>query len=480
MTDGLPLLVTSVDLTKLALTVDEAFVATRLDGRTTVDAVAAMVGKDAATVARIVRKLADLGAVTFQAPARPTASRSTFAPPGPAGRPSVSAPTRSSVFPGSPAPGPSAPPKKPSAPPARPGPGLGSVSTPAPGSAAAPAGGAPPKPGPFVPNGDGPHDYGNYVFPSGQLSEPSDLDVEAKKRILYWSDQMDAWSHYQLLGVDRKADAKTIKTAYFDRSKDWHPDRFKRFKNLGVFGKMVEAIYKRVSMAYKILGDDSARADYDKALPRDLDAVDIAELLMEQIQAERDQRREEERHARRLKQNPVLARFARAKEFYDQAVELEKGGKLAEAMRAAQMATTYDDRKVEFRALFERLRDLAGDERIIPYIRRGRHFETMADWEEALSFYEEAVRIAPHNGECRVRYAYTLLHAGRPIEEVMPHAQKSLQLAPEDAESHYVVARCYEDRGNEKGAKRHYERALELRPGFAEAQKRLKRLKWGF
>ena len=79
-----------------------------------------------------------------------------------------------------------------------------------------------------------------------------------------------------------------------------------------------------------------------------------------------------------------------------------------------------------------------------------------------------------------MRYAYTLLHAGRPIEEVMPHAQKSLQLAPEDAESHYVLARCYEDRGNEKGAKRHYERSLELRPGFAEAQKRLKRLKWGF
>lgn len=473
MTDGLPLLVSSVDLTKLALTVDEAFVATRLDGRTTVDAVAAMVGKDAGTVSRIVRKLADLGAVTFQAQAaaRPSA-RSTLAPPP--GRPSMSAPARSSVIPVE-------APKKPSAPPIRPAapiaPYASSITTPT-ASVAPPAPGT--KPGPFVPAGDGPHDYGAFVFPSGQLAEPSDLDVEAKKRILYWTNQMDAWSHYQLLGVDRKADAKTIKTAYFDRSKDWHPDRFKRFKSLGVFGKMVESIYKRVSMAYKILGDDAARADYDKALPRDLDATDIEALLLEQIQAERDQRREEERHQRRLKQNPVLARFARAKEFYDQAVELEKAGKLAEAMRAAQMATTYDDRKVEFRALFERLRDLAGDERIIPYIRRGRHFETMADWEEALGFYEEAVRIAPHNGECRVRYAYTLLHAGRPIEEVMPHAQKALQLAGEDAESHYVLARCYEDRGNEKGAKRHYERALELRPGFAEAQKRLKRLKWGF
>lgn len=478
MAAGLPLLVPSVDLTKLALTVDEAFVATRLDGHTTLESIAAMVGRDVATIERVVSKLAGLGAVTFSTPKpRPSMSplpRASIAPE----RPSMSPTPRPATAPlGTSA----ASLASAGASPRREGSPLPPTTT-APRSAPAkPA--VPPPPrgnGPFVPAGDGPHDYGDYVFSPTVGSDPTDLELETRKRVAYWHDQMDGWSHYQILGLDRKADAKAVKTAYFERSKDWHPDRFRRFKQLGPYGKMVEAIYKRVAMAYKILSDDGSRADYDKSLPRDLSAEDIESLLVEQIQAERDVRREEERLARRLKHNPVLARFGRAKHFYDQAVELEQSGKLAEAMRAAQMATTYDDRKPEFRALFERLRDLAADERVVPYVRRGRHFETMADWEEALSFYEEAVRIAPNNGEVRVRLAYTLLQSGKGADEVMSHAQRAVQLAGEDAESHYVLARCYEERANEKSAKRHYERALELRPGFSEAQKRLKRLKWGF
>ena len=448
MSDGLPALSAGVDITRLPLTAEDAMVVTRIDGRTRVEELAKLIGKKPADVERIVQKLVGLGAVVMKAP--PPQRSSLGAPPARTPPPEFGSPLPSSAS------------------------KFGSIKRPEP----SPTPTKPPE-GPKIPVGDGPHEYGAYVFAPTYFAEPGDLEVDVRKKVVFTDEHMGGWTHYQLLGIDPKADAHAIKQAYFSRSKEWHPDRFRRYKQLGTFAKRIEGIYKRMHLAYKVLCDDEMRVEYDATIPKPV-LYDVEDILREQIQAERDTRREEEARDRRLKKNPILARFAKAAHFHAEALELEKAGKISEAMRSAQMATTYDDRKPEVRALYERLRDLAGDERIVPYMRRGKHHETMAEWDEALSFFEEAVRIAPNNPEARLRYAYTILHAGRPVDEVQPHAQRALQLAPSEAESHYVMARCYEERGNEKGAKRHFEKALELRPAFAEAQKRLKRLKWGF
>jgi curved DNA-binding protein CbpA len=329
-------------------------------------------------------------------------------------------------------------------------------------------------------NASAPTDYGSYIFSVGLMNEAGDLDPDARKRVLYTHDHLETWNHYDVLGLERGAEEKEVKKGYFERSKEFHPDRFRRFQDLGSFKKRIDEIYRRVGEAYRVLTDPDQRPEYDKSLPAEPNLAGIEDILREQVQAERDERRAEERERRRIEQNPVLARFKRAKAFFEEAKQLEAAGKVAEAMRAAQMATTYDERKPEYAELFQRLRDAAGDERIVPYLKRGRHKESMTEWEEAIEMYQEAVRIAPGNPEARVRLAYTLLAGGRGPDEVMPHAQRAIGMAPEDPESHYVLARCYEEAGNEKSAKRHYQRALELRPNYVEAKKRLSRLRWGF
>jgi len=64
--------------------------------------------------------------------------------------------------------------------------------------------------------------------------------------------------YYAILGVDKKADAATIKKKYRALARELHPDKTKGDKKL-------EDRFKEVSEAYDILGDDKKRSEYDQA-----------------------------------------------------------------------------------------------------------------------------------------------------------------------------------------------------------------------
>jgi DnaJ-class molecular chaperone len=65
--------------------------------------------------------------------------------------------------------------------------------------------------------------------------------------------------YYRILGVDRKADAKAIKTAYRKLARKHHPDVAK--------GKENEERFKEVSEAYDVLSDPEKRSRYDSLGP---------------------------------------------------------------------------------------------------------------------------------------------------------------------------------------------------------------------
>jgi Flp pilus assembly protein TadD len=133
------------------------------------------------------------------------------------------------------------------------------------------------------------------------------------------------------------------------------------------------------------------------------------------------------------------------------------------------------------KALVARLKDATQEQRVQPFLKGGEKLERFLHWDDAIEAYKRAVEIAPKNGQARVRLAYTLLASGRDEEnEGMGHAQKGVQLLPNEAEAHYVLGRYCEIAGDEKKAKTHYARALELRPAYQEVKKRLSKLRWGF
>lgn len=320
--------------------------------------------------------------------------------------------------------------------------------------------------------------YGDYIFPAAAMNEECDLEPEERKRILWFAKHLEEWTYYELLQVKRRDDAKLVKHAYYARSKEWHPDRFRRPK-LGSFKRRIDDIYKKVKEAYEVLSDPERRRAYDESIVFMPDEDEITEMLEKQRRQEREKLRDDEAAERRRRKNPMLKRIDQARGLYGEALEKEKEGDFLAALRLAQTAVTFDARP-EYAAAVERLKVSAGEHRIGPLIRRGLTHESMLQWEEAVHAFTEAVRFAPNNGAARLRLAYNMVMGGMDAHEANTHAHKAVLLLPEDPEAHFVLGMCYEKGGMDKAAVRAFSRALELKPNFQEVKKRLKKLKWGF
>jgi tetratricopeptide (TPR) repeat protein len=63
----------------------------------------------------------------------------------------------------------------------------------------------------------------------------------------------DAWA---LLGVSRDADRRTLKRAFFERSKLFHPDRYYG-KDIGTYRVRLHTVFEAISSAHSELTDDS-------------------------------------------------------------------------------------------------------------------------------------------------------------------------------------------------------------------------------
>src|SRR5213592_5157985 len=70
---------------------------------------------------------------------------------------------------------------------------------------------------------------------------------------------VDFKDYYRILGVDRKADDKTIKSAYRRLARKHHPDVAK--------GKDSGERFKEISEAYEVLSDPQKRQRYDTLGP---------------------------------------------------------------------------------------------------------------------------------------------------------------------------------------------------------------------
>lgn len=102
-------------------------------------------------------------------------------------------------------------------------------------------------------------------YDAAELEQPSGITRELRKRILDAHYAIEGQNHYQVLGVARDAEKVTIRAAYFELSKVFHPDS--QFgKDLGPYRARMEGVFKRLTEAYEVLGKKTKRVDYDEYL----------------------------------------------------------------------------------------------------------------------------------------------------------------------------------------------------------------------
>lgn len=125
--------------------------------------------------------------------------------------------------------------------------------------------------------------------------EEVELDFAMRARVEELHGRLRTTSHYELLGVDRDADKKTIKRLYFQRTVEFHTDRYFG-KKLGRYGSMMNAIFCRMNDAYDVLASPERRAAYDAQLRERAARHSLVDALLaeaeEEIRAEADAGRE--------------------------------------------------------------------------------------------------------------------------------------------------------------------------------------------
>jgi curved DNA-binding protein CbpA len=103
------------------------------------------------------------------------------------------------------------------------------------------------------------------IPPAAAPDLTSDLDDATIDKLAAYDAQIAHLDHYAVLGVERGADKKTVKRAYFALAAKHHPDRYFG-KKLGRARGPVERIFHRLTEANTTLSDAALRAVYDATL----------------------------------------------------------------------------------------------------------------------------------------------------------------------------------------------------------------------
>lgn len=94
--------------------------------------------------------------------------------------------------------------------------------------------------------------------------DESQLGKRLVKRVQQVHEKLETLNYYQLLGVERTATPAQLRSAYFELSLEFHPDRFFLLRSGDIKAK-IYAIFRRVSEAYAVLSDERRRAMYDES-----------------------------------------------------------------------------------------------------------------------------------------------------------------------------------------------------------------------
>jgi hypothetical protein len=90
--------------------------------------------------------------------------------------------------------------------------------------------------------------------------------------------RLEKATHFEALGLDRKATTADVKRAFVLLARDLHPDTVTDVSQ-GDLRSIKERLFARVNEAAQILGDDTRRKEYEKELEGDKKEVDVGRIF---------------------------------------------------------------------------------------------------------------------------------------------------------------------------------------------------------
>ncbi len=296
-----------------------------------------------------------------------------------------------------------------------------------------------------------------------------DISSEVQERLIEFEQKSSGPCH-ELLGVEIAADPRQIKRAYFELSKEFHPDRFFRL-NLGQHRERADRVFRKIIEAYEILSNNpNPEVPIANSLPRARVAAGCASASDLPGQGSRIERLRE-CMPYRVPFEQHRMRRERARNFCEAAKISRGSGRLLEAMVHFQVAIQLDPAHSPYRACLADLKlDLATleAERCDGETRHGDSAREVG-FEGIQEYLWSAVELEPDNARVRIRCAQLWLQIRR-YREAGRHACRAVELAPKSAASHAILGRVRHSEGNSASARQAFQRVLELDPNHSEAK----------
>lgn len=305
-------------------------------------------------------------------------------------------------------------------------------------------------------------------------SEKCDLTEEQRLRIVQAEWFAINNRHYELLGVRRSIPHAELKPAFFERSKDFHPDTYFR-KELGSFKPRLERTFRQLKISYELLSDPHKRNEYDAQRAKE----DAAAGPRQPARADwmNDPRRLKEAEERRLRRNPMIQRVQRARRHYDRARELFEQKHYGQAANELGLASAQDPQNAEIRDLLGKVTIKQREEKLEKLVTRVMLLSAGNDIDEpALAqAVKEAVDMEMETAAPYLRMAKAVLAKGL-FKVARPAADRASKLAPDDPKVLAMMADLYEQAGITALLTKTLERLITLAPD-PKHEERLKKLK---
>ena len=314
--------------------------------------------------------------------------------------------------------------------------------------------------------------YHGFLFNPADLSEDVDIDPDRRREILYLAASMDGWTHWQVLGLPWNASVDKARDAYREKAKVFHPDRYPG-RRLGSFRGRLERIFRRLTEARDVLGDEASRTAYAR---RTAPPEEVARAAARQIE---NDIRAKERRARMVRNNPMVSRVARVRELVDRGRRAMEDERFDDAARDFLTAVALDPAATEAKALAEQARRKASSGKARELWEKARAFELQNELERAQLLAEAAADAEPGEPRYGVYVARLALARGA-LETARLRAEAAVRSAPSLATAHEVLGEILAVQGDSAAAKRSLERALELDEKLTGARDHLRKLRWSF
>jgi len=307
-------------------------------------------------------------------------------------------------------------------------------------------------------------------FQPADLHEDVDLDLERRREILATQARLDGADHWQVLGVPWNASAEAVRSAFLEKVKVFHPDRYPG-QRLGSYRARLEAIFRRLTEARDALAEEGARAGY---AARTAPPEEVARAEARRLQ---DEQRSRERRARLARSHPVVARGARAREMLERGRRHLEEGRPTAALNDLLSALAMDPSLAAARTLSEEARRRASAEKAHDLSDRARAAEMVGNLDMAQELAAAAAAADPAHPRFAMQAARVALRRGA-LQVARSHAEAAVRAAPTLGAAHEALGQVLLAAGDRGAARRSLERAVELDGKLEGAREQLRKLRW--